>query len=196
AEEAGRQRDQRHEEQQQQVHPHQLRRGAANDSQQLMMIDPEGSDYDETQRIDRELRRERRHEAEPNLARGCALRQPQLEHHDGDDDGDDAVTEGGDALGPQTATPSAMQHTSLIETSRYPPSNSASLYHRADARRAGKECHRCPSRHTRQSEHRKRTTSSLECDQKAARTAPSTHLYRSQLILADITRTLLRNMPR
>src|SRR6185312_17520739 len=93
SEEGGRQRDKRYEEQEQQVHPHQGKRGAAYDSKQLVMIDPQGADDEEAQRVDRELRRQRRQETGPHITFGRALRQLQLKHHNGDDDGDDAVTE-------------------------------------------------------------------------------------------------------
>src|SRR5215475_4971869 len=98
---ASRQGNQRQEEQEQQVHPHQLQRGPPYYSEQLVMIDPKSTDDDKTKCVDAELRRQRRQETVPVIARGRALRQLQFKDHDGDDDGDDAVTERSNSLGAQ-----------------------------------------------------------------------------------------------
>src|ERR1700730_5208541 len=68
-----------------------------------MMIDPKAADDQEARRVDRKLRRQPRQQARPDLIICSGLGQLQLEHHDGDDDGDDAITERGYTLGAQTS---------------------------------------------------------------------------------------------
>src|SRR5262249_11686669 len=93
-----------------------LWRGAAHNRQQQVMVDPVGPDDGKAQRIDQKLRYQRRQEARPKLATGGSLRQLQFEHHDGNDDGDDAVTESGDPLHARTIA-------AVLDLPHFPPAN-------------------------------------------------------------------------
>src|SRR5262245_43777406 len=78
------------------------------------MVDPVGADDDKAQCIDQKLRCQRRQETRPKLAAGGSLRQLQFEHHDGNDDGDDTITESGDALDARTIA-------AVLDLHHFPP---------------------------------------------------------------------------
>src|SRR5262249_54148363 len=79
-----------------------------------MMVDPVGPNDAQGQRIDQKLRCQRRQEIGPKLTAGGSLRQLQFEHHDGNDDGNDAVAESGDALHARTVA-------AVLDLHHFPP---------------------------------------------------------------------------
>ena len=85
----GGERHQRDPEQQVQVGPQDRPGDRLHRVQHMVMVVPVDADVDEAQHIAQEDRQQR-----PQVGEGGPVRDLQLEHHDGDDDGDDAVAEG------------------------------------------------------------------------------------------------------
>src|SRR5262245_21942945 len=79
-----------------------------------MMVDPVGPNDDKAQRIDQKFGCQRRQKIGPKLTAGGSLRQLQFEHHDGNDDGNDAVAESGDALHARTVA-------AVLDLHHFPP---------------------------------------------------------------------------
>src|ERR1700730_13540851 len=94
AHESGHEGDERHPEQERVVRPEQASIGAASGVQHVMMIHPHDGDDEKAQEIAEKLRENAAQRDERSVARN-----PELQHHDGDDDGDDAVTESFEAVG-------------------------------------------------------------------------------------------------